>query len=143
MDVGFLSRIKAATEISRIELSGWLVDREAGLYLLADHSPENYDHPCRIKIENDGIMYAILASVPSLVGGRSLLFYKSNLAGMLIGLPPFSLLVETMYVEVNRGSGHYDRVDLNQAAVQRYVRERGPYPFGSRPCSSRDWLENL
>lgn len=142
MDVSFLSKIKITTERSRIELSGWLVDRETGLYLLADHFPEDYDHPCRVRIENEGIMYAILASVPTLVGGRSLLFYKSRLTGVLTDSHPFSLLVETMCLEISRGSGSYVRVDLSQEVVEESVRIRGPYRFGPRPCSSRDWLED-
>lgn len=142
MDVSSLVRMRDADEGLKLELSGWLVDREDGLYVLADHFPEDYDHPCRIKVENDGIMYAILASVPTLVGGRSLLFYKARLTGVLTGSRPFSLLVETMCLEIARGSGEYDRVDLSQKAVEESVRNRGPYRFGPRPCSSRDWLED-
>lgn len=142
MDVSYLFKLCDIAEGLKLEVSGWLVDREDGLYVLADHFPEDYDHPCRIRIENEGIMYPILASVPTLVGGRSLLFYKSRLTGVLTGSRPFSLLVETICLEIVRGSGEYDRVDLNRKAVEEFVRERGPYRFGSRPGSSRDWLED-
>ncbi|WP_354681459.1 hypothetical protein [Cupriavidus plantarum] len=143
MDVSALLNMAGVAEGLRIELSGWLVDLEDGLYVMADHFPEDHDYPCRIRVENDGIMYPILAGVPSLVGGRSLLFYRARMNGLLVGSCPFSFLAETMCVEVIRGSAHYEVVDISPTVVRRYLRERGPYQFGPVPYPMRDWLEDV
>jgi hypothetical protein len=57
------------------------VDAQDGLYVLGGHYPENYDFPARIKILNENIIYQILTSVSSLGGGKSSLFYKSEVRG--------------------------------------------------------------
>ena len=75
-----------------IALSGWLVDREDGLFIMADHYTVDYNHPLLIRVRNEGIMYPILAVVPVLVGaiiarlqGKSLRNFSRILTIYIIG----------------------------------------------------------
>lgn len=60
----------------RVELSGWLVETNDGLYILGDHYPEDYNYPCRVRIENGNIIYPILEKVPNLEEGGPSYFTK-------------------------------------------------------------------
>ncbi|WP_231688415.1 hypothetical protein [Ralstonia pseudosolanacearum] len=48
-----------------VELSGWLVDKEEGLFLLGYHCPKDYNYPDRVKIENRKWKY----NLPNTCGG--------------------------------------------------------------------------
>ncbi|MCA8150845.1 hypothetical protein [Burkholderia contaminans] len=126
----------------RIEISGWLVDTDDGLYVLGDHSPESYEFPIRVKISNGNIMYPILDSIPSLGGGWSLLFYRVRLEGCFVSGSPCCVVVEDLKIEVDRDSGVYVNVDVNDDLVLLYVDQRGDYVFRRPRNPSRDWLDD-
>ncbi|MCD0491156.1 hypothetical protein LQD23_02440 [Chromobacterium violaceum] len=120
--------------------SGWLVDTENGLFLLEDHFPEDYEHPNRIKIANDDLMYQVLMTVPALGGGQSLLFYRARLKGDLGGENPPQIRVCELEVEVNRNSGIYERIKLDTDLINKMVEEFGHYKF-KKISPSTDWLD--
>lgn len=59
MDVAELLRLEPSKDSGLVELIGWLIDRNDGLYLVADHAPLNWDFPLQVKIVNENIMYLI------------------------------------------------------------------------------------
>ncbi|NML35549.1 hypothetical protein [Paraburkholderia antibiotica] len=123
-----------------VELSGWLVDTDDGLFVLGDHYPEDYCYPCRVKIENGNIMYPILERIPSLGGGWSLLFYRAKISGVVAGRSPWLIKVENLSVETDRGSGCYVVVNVDQEIVSEYVGKNGDYKFSRPRNPARDWL---
>ncbi|MEN7531923.1 hypothetical protein [Cupriavidus sp. DL-D2] len=127
---------------SEITLVGWLADREDGLFLLDNHHPEDINHLLRIRLVNGDVMYPILASVPSLVGGMSLIFSRARVSGILINAKPLTMIGREISVEIIRGSGIYVSVNISQDVVNKYVEERGAYQFGAVRPSARDWLKD-
>jgi hypothetical protein len=139
-----ISELLASGELSsgdRVELSGWIVDTNDGLYILGDHYPENYEHSCRVHVENGNIMYPILAKVPSLGGGRSLIFYRAKITGVLQRRSPSLVRVEQVSIEADRESGRYIDIDINPAAVAEYVERNGDYKFLRPRDPMCDWLD--
>lgn len=65
MDVKDLLKNPMFDHDSNVEVTGWLVDRGDGLFILGDHLPEDFDFPYRLKIANHNMMYQILRAVPS------------------------------------------------------------------------------
>lgn len=126
---------------NKVALSGWLVDKDTGLFLLGDHSPENYDHDCMIKISNPNIMHQILRSVPSLGGGRSLLFYRVNITGILNDIG--EIKVDKIEIEYDRESNEFHLIDISERAVDERVKELGDYNFKKQSTSIGDWLDDL
>ncbi|NTZ87215.1 hypothetical protein FCJ61_30575 [Burkholderia metallica] len=126
----------------RVEVSGWLVDTEDGLFVLGDHYPEDYEYPFKVKVDNGNIMYPILNSIPSLGGGWSLLFYRVKMTGLFVSGHPCCVTAEYLNIEVDRGSGVYVDVDINHDLVSNYVDERGDYVFRQPRDPSRDWLDD-
>ncbi|MEN7529547.1 hypothetical protein [Cupriavidus sp. DL-D2] len=127
---------------SEVALDGWLVDRKDGLFLLDNHYPEDINYPLRVKFVNGDVMYPVLARIPSLAGGVSLIFCRARIFGTLIGTKPLSMIVGEMTVEEIRGSGKYVNIDISTELVNEYVAKRGKYKFWMVRPSARDWLED-
>lgn len=63
----YLNRSRVIGE--EVDLTGYLVDTNEGLYLFGDHYPEDYNYEYGVKILNKNIIYPILSCVPALGGG--------------------------------------------------------------------------
>jgi len=126
----------------RIELSGWLVETDEGLYVLGDHYPEDYFYPSRVRITNDNIVYPILEKVPSLGGGWSLLFHRSKIRGVVGSDLPRAIMAEGLLIEETRGAGAFINIDISPENVERYVRVHGDFKFHRARNPLRDWLED-
>ncbi|CAM2157598.1 hypothetical protein ABLT15_34765 [Paraburkholderia tropica] len=123
-----------------IELSGWLVDTDDGLFVLGDHYPEDYYYPCRAKIANGNIMYPILEKVPSLGGGWSLIFYRASISGVVECRFPWLVRAEDISIQSDRKSGRYTVVNIDREIVAAYVSKNGEYKFNRPRNPARDWL---
>lgn len=123
-----------------VEISGWIVDTNDGLFVLGDHYPENYDYPHRIKIANGNIIYPILQKVPSLGGGRSCLFYRVKINGILECKSPWFVKVEGVAIEIDRESNRYEAINIDKAIVDACVEKLGNYKFNRSRDPMRDWL---
>lgn len=121
------------------EISGWLVDARTGLVLLADHSPEDFDYPIRIEVENSNIMYAIRLTVPALGGGKSSLFCRCRAGGRIVNRDRIGFLVETLQVENRHGWGVYDEVPLDAQLVEACTQQWGNFKF-DYPRGPGDWM---
>ena len=125
-----------------VELSGWLVDTNDGLYVLGDHYPEDYDYPFRAQITNGNVMYPILEKVPSLGGGWSLMFYKVKINGVLESRTPWLMRAGDLSIEVDRESGRYVSIDISPEVVASYVGKNGDFKFNRPRNPARDWLDD-
>ena len=126
-----------------IELTGWLVDKSEGLFILGDHFPESYDYPTKIKIVNQNIIYPILEVIPSLGGGQSLLFYKTKVFGVLVNPRLEGIIVEKIFIQGDRSSNHLQSVDISLELVNEFVEKYGDYQFDRPRTPMRDWLNDF
>lgn len=141
MDVNDLLRERIFIPSGDAEVSGWLVDREDGLYILGEHFPEDFDYPYRLRIANQNIMYQILRAVPSLGGGRSLLFYKVKALGKL-RCEPLEIFVDDIFIQEGRTSSDFVAVKFDEELINWLVRNFGDYNFQGIKGPMRDWLED-
>lgn len=128
MDVKDLLKNSMDDHDSKIEVAGWLVDREDGLFILDDHLQESCDFPCGLKIENQNLMYQILRVVPSLGGGRSLLFYKVRAVGKL-KCEPLEIFVDDLFIQEGRTSSDFTLIKFDENLTDALVRRFGNYNF--------------
>ncbi|MCT7329674.1 hypothetical protein [Ralstonia mojiangensis] len=126
-----------------VELSGWLVDKPEGLFLLGDHSPENYNYPQKIRITNGNIIYPILGIVPSLGGGQSLLFYRAKLVGTMIEKEGLGIHAERIFVQSNRDLDDFKEIPITPTIVEDYVKRHGDYKFSYQRNPLSDWMDGL
>lgn len=126
---------------STIEVTGWLVDRQDGLYILGDHHPMDHDFPYAIKVESGDIMHAILAAVSSFGGGKSLLFHRARLIGRLSASKEV-VLAEQLFVESDNGGQSMTEILIDDVTVQGLIARNGNYKFG-RVVGEGDWLDYL
>jgi hypothetical protein len=140
MDVkDFLNR-KPLTLKTKVELSGWLIDTKDGLFLLGDHSPQDYDYPYRLKIGSLDFMHPILKKVPTLVGGESLLFYRAKIIGVFSSED--NPIIESLSVQIDRSTDRFDLINISQECIAESVRLHGEYKFQRPRESARDWLDD-
>ncbi|WP_172830394.1 hypothetical protein [Ralstonia solanacearum] len=126
-----------------IELSGWLVDKEEGLFLLGDHDPKDHNYQGRVKVGNGNVIYPILASVPSFGGGWSLLFHRAKICGYISGGDAPTIKAVSISVQEDRSSEEFKEIDIRDAVVEEYVGRFGNYDFSGRPNPTRDWLDDF
>lgn len=133
------SKNKSSTQC--VTLTGWLIDKNDGLYILGEHFPENYNYEFKIKIHNFNIMHQILRFIPSLGGGQSLLFYKTKVTGNINNLG--EIIVKEIFIQQNRTSDDFIQVDVSEEIVNKLYLQYGDYKFISRSDNSmNDWMES-
>lgn len=141
MDVKELLSSNCISTDVLVEVTGWLVDQENGLFLLGEHYPEDFNFPIKIKISNSNIIYPILNVVPRLGGGRSALFYKAKIIGKKN--KNNELEIDRIYVQTDRARNELHEVDVNDALVVDFVRRFGDYDFNYSRAPMRDWLDDF
>lgn len=141
MDVKELLSSNCISTDALVEVTGWLVDQENGLFLLGEHYPEDFNFPIKIKISNSNIIYPILNVVPRLGGGRSALFYKAKIIGKKN--KNNELEIDRIYVQTDRARNELYEVDVNDALVVDFVRRFGDYDFNYSRAPMRDWLDDF
>lgn len=122
---------------SELELHGWLVDTEDGLFLLDYHNPRDYDYPQRVKILNANIMYVLLSSVYVLGGGLSLLFHEAKI--FVREKCREGVFIKSVLVKESLES-EYERIDISEEAIDKYVKISGEFKFRKIDLT-RDWLD--
>lgn len=143
MDVKDLIGLPYLTDKMSVVITGWIVDRPAGLLILGDHNPPDYRFPIFIKIKNFNIIYPILAEVPKLAGGNSLLFYRTIIGGEIIIDNDLLVQVDTCSIETVRGSGVFYEINLDRNALDNYVNKFGDYVFCTSVNVSDDWINDV
>lgn len=141
MDVKNLVNSKILAVGVELEVSGWLVDKNNGLFLLGDHYPEDVDFPIGIRISNSNIIYAILKIAPQLGGGKSILFYKTKIIGRINENK--ELEVNSIFIQTDRGSSEFQQINIDAEMVKELVKKFGDYKFSYNRNPMQDWLDNF
>ena len=124
----------------RLCLSGWLVDKNEGLYILGDHYPEDYAYEYCLKIGNSNIIYQILREVPSLGGGYSLLFHKVRLSGVINEFGTID--VADISINANVADDNFKSINIDPNVIDQLVGQYGAYKFDRPRNPLRDWMDD-
>ena len=141
MDVKELLNSSSISTDALIEVTGWLVDQTNGLFLLGEHYPEDFDFPIKVKISNSNVIYPILKVVPSLGGGKSVLFYKAKIIGKKN--KSNELEIDRIYIQKDRATNELHEIDVNDVLVIESVRKFGDYNFNHSRDPMGDWLDDF
>jgi hypothetical protein len=124
-----------------IEVTGWLVDQDEGLFLLGEHYPEDFDFPIKVRISKSNVIYPILSVVPQLGGGRSSLFYRAKIVGKKNRRN--ELEIENIYIQIDRSKDEFQEVDVSDLLVAEFVKKFGDYNFRYSRDPMVDWLDDF
>ncbi len=127
------------TQGALVSVSGWLVDRPEGLFILGDHFPEDYDFPYRLRLVNGNIMYVILRFVPCLGGGRSSLFYRSVITGTFTD--EGEIFATGLSVQADQSKEDMLKLDISEKSVSHWVAQFGDYSFDYLRKVPGDWMD--
>ncbi|VXB91913.1 conserved hypothetical protein [Pseudomonas sp. 8BK] len=123
-----------------VELEGWLVIIDYKLFLIPENYSENYEGGEKIEMSNPEIMFSVMDEILPLAGGKSFIFHRSKVSGVLIELSPMKIKPATLSVE-ERGRDfisidiHGD-VEKHKARYEDFLKKR-------QKIKSGDWLDYL
>jgi hypothetical protein len=134
--------IDSSDDANAVELSGWLIDRNDGLYILDDHFPLDWDFPGRVKIVNGNIMWLIKRQIAFLGGGKSSLFHKCRAIGTLQSGKVTGILIKELFVQSGRVRGELEAVLIDEEKIKDIVSRFGDYQFYCNRDPMSDWLDD-
>ncbi|MBY8930256.1 hypothetical protein J1G34_14530 [Pseudomonas sp. Wu6] len=123
-----------------VGMEGWLVVIDYKLFLIPENYSESYEDGEKIEISNPGIMFSVMDEILPLAGGKSFIFHKSKVSGVLIELSPMKIKPTALSVE-ERGRGFISidiegDVEKNKARYEDLLKKR-------QNVKSGDWLDYL
>lgn len=124
-----------------VELEGWLVVIGFRLFLVPEEYSENYEEGDRVEISRPEIMFSIMDKILPLGGGKSSIFHRARIAGVLEYVLPAKVKVTSIFVE-ERGGGFIcidledDSLEKNKARYDEFIRK-------NQSIKSDDWLDYL
>ena len=92
-----------------VEVVGWLVIIDAKLFLLDEDLVDPYVESKKIQISEPLIAYSVRDAISPLGGGKSFVFHKAKIVGVLDGQPPLKIKVQDLIVENDRHEFVQDR----------------------------------
>jgi hypothetical protein len=125
----------------RVDLQGWLVIINHSLFLVPENYSENYEEGDRYEISRPEIIFAIAELILPLGGGKSFIFHRSNLSGVVVGDSPTKIDPVSLSVE-ERGRG-YICIDVAAASIDRYRERYEAFCEKGYSVNSNDWLDYL
>ncbi|CRN00617.1 hypothetical protein [Pseudomonas sp. 34 E 7] len=123
-----------------VGLEGWLVVIDYKLFLIPENYSESYEDGEKIEISNPEIMFSVMDEILPLAGGKSFIFHKSKVSGVLIEHSPMKIKPTALSVE-ERGHGFISidiegNVEKNKARYEDLLKKR-------QNVKSGDWLDYL
>ena len=100
----------------QIELDGWLLIIDGGLYLLEENLPSDYKQAAKVKISDRNVIYALRQAILPLGGGESFVFHKAKVIGLLIAGEAPEIVATSLYIQ-ERGHAELAVVDITPAAL--------------------------
>ncbi|MDD0968528.1 hypothetical protein [Pseudomonas aphyarum] len=122
-----------------VELEGWLVIIDFRLFLVPENYSENYEQGEKVEISKPEIMFSITDSVLPLGGGRSFIFHRSKISGVLESVLPTVVAVTSLFVE-ERGGG-FLCVDLEDKNIEKCKTRYDEFLEKNQAVNSDDWLD--
>lgn len=126
-----------------VKLSGYLVDRADGLYVLGDHYPPDWNFLLRVKISNSDIMYLIQRKVSFLGGGKSSLFHRCEVIGCVARAGASDIYVDKLLIIGDGVPDAFEEIVIDVDELKGVVADYGTYRFNKNTGSSGDWLEDF
>jgi hypothetical protein len=123
-----------------VELDGWLVIIDYKLFLIPESYSESYEDGEKIEMSNPEIMFSLMDEILPLAGGRSFIFHKSKVSGVLIELLPMKIKPTALSVE-ERGRG-FISIDV-EGAVEKHKARYEDFLKKRQNVKSGDWLDYL
>ncbi|MBD8189836.1 hypothetical protein IFU20_27055 [Pseudomonas viridiflava] len=123
-----------------IELEGWLVIIDCRLFLIPENYSEDYEDGEKIEISNPEIMFSVMDEILPLAGGKSCIFHKSKVSGVLIELMPMKIKPTTLSVE-ERGHS-FISIDI-EGDVEKHKARYEDFLKKRQNVKSGDWLDYL
>lgn len=123
-----------------VELDGWLVIIDYKLFLIPENYSKNYEDGEKIEMSNPAIMFSVMDEILPLAGGKSFIFHKSKVSGVLIELSPMKIELTALSVE-ERGRG-FISIDIERD-VEKYKARYEDFLKMRQKVKSGDWLDYL
>lgn len=124
-----------------VELEGWLVIIDYRLFLIPENYSEDYESGEKIEISNPEIIFSVVDRISPLAGGKSFIFHRSKVSGVLIEIYPAKIKPTALFVE-ERG-GDFFSVNLEGDGFEKYKTQYENF-LKKRECAkSDDWLDYL
>jgi hypothetical protein len=123
-----------------VELDGWLVIIDYRLFLIPENYSESYEDGEKIEMSNPEIMFSVMDEILPLAGGKSFIFHKSKVSGVLIELSPIKIKPTALSVE-ERGRG-FISIDI-EGDVEKHKAQYEDFLKTRQNVKSGDWLDCL
>ncbi|MFQ6589883.1 MULTISPECIES: hypothetical protein [Pseudomonas] len=121
-----------------VEPDGWLVIIDYKLFLIPENYSKNYEDGEKIEMSNPAIMFSVMDEILPLAGGKSFIFHKSKVSGVLIELSPMKIELTALSVE-ERGRG-FISIDIERD-VEKYKSRYEDFLKKRQKVKSGDWLD--
>jgi hypothetical protein len=124
-----------------ISLSGWLVIIDSRLFLLDEMLLTPYTETKKIQISNTEIAFSVRDCTSPLGGGKSFVFHKSIIDGVVIFTDSLKIDVTRLLIQRDDIQNKYVDVDLSFSAIQRAKDKYGSHLLRPHHRDSDDWLD--
>jgi hypothetical protein len=124
-----------------VDLQGWLVIVSHKLFLIPEAYSENYEDGERYEISRPEIIFAVAELVLPLGGGKSFIFHRSKLSGVVVGDSPIK--IDPVFLSVEERGRGYISIDVAAASLDKYRERYQAFFEKGRSGNSNDWLDYL
>lgn len=130
-----------ALEGCPVELVGWLVIIDWALFLIPKDYVDDYEHDLKIEVAKPEIIFAVARKILPLGGGRSFIFHKAKLTGVVTSTRP--LKVGLTALSVQERNAEFCSINLSQSDMREHKVSYEAFLKGRKDIESSDWLDGL
>lgn len=124
-----------------VELEGQLVIIDFKLFLVPEECSGNYEQGGRVEISRPEIIFSIMDKILPLGGGRSFIFHRARVAGIIENVLPIQVKATAIFVE-ERGVG-FVCIDLEDDTLEKNKPRYDEFLRKSLNVKSDDWIDYL
>jgi hypothetical protein len=122
-----------------VELTGWVVIIDTQLFLLDENLIDPYIESKKIRISDPLIAYPIRDMISPLGGGKSFVFHRAKVIGLLQNNPDLQIKVQDLFIENDRSE--FIHIDVGDDAIKRARKKYGDFLMQHDLIKSSDWLD--
>jgi hypothetical protein len=124
-----------------VKMEGWLVIIDYRLFLMPENYSDDYESGEKIEISNPEIIFIVADQILPLAGGKSFIFHRSKVSGVLISLSPVKIKLAALSVE-ERGQD-FISISLESEKIEIYKARYEEFLRRGDSINSDDWLDLL
>lgn len=124
-----------------IELEGWLVIIGYRLFIIPECYSEDYENGEKIELSSPEIIFSVMDKILPLAGGKSFIFHKSKVLGVLMEGFPKKIKPVELFVEERKGG--FIAIDVDDHAIDKYRAKYENFLKAGQDAKSDDWLDYL